>query len=67
MTSQEITERLKYTQKSIAKDCTLDGWAIGYSVGSLVEDDVFEEELVILDKPRLLYWALYLGFKKPMC
>lgn len=24
------------------------------------------EELVILDKPRLLYWALYLGFKKSM-
>jgi len=33
--------------------------------GSLVEDTVFEE-LVMLGKPCLLYWALYGGSCRPM-
>lgn len=35
-------------------------------IGSLVEDTVFEE-LVMLGKPWLLYWALYWGWVADPC
>jgi len=52
----------------VMKDDGFEGTQPGLDccIGRLVEDTVFKE-FVILSRPCLLHWALYIGLEKPVC